>query len=117
MKAGSFVVFPTSVLHFGCSHMDIVGKEESKYRRRLFLYYDWPPTIVDTMGTTITVEGPTAEVTIPHDYTLTIHENLPTLRAAFLILSSPLMHGPDLESNDTPYWKLKDSETPRSSKA
>ena len=70
MQPGQFAIIPTCVYHFSLSHLDVTGKDEGVFRRRVFLYYDWPPTVTDSFGNTIACEGPTAEDSIPHDYTL-----------------------------------------------
>ena len=52
LEAGQCVIFPTSVYHFGCSHMDFNEGTSAvdRYRRRLFMYMDESTTVTDSHG-------------------------------------------------------------------
>ena len=57
LKTGEMCLFPTTAYHFGASHDDYLGQDntsppttKSMYRRRIFIYLDWPPSVVDEHG-------------------------------------------------------------------
>ena len=96
MEPGDMHVFPTSVYHFGCSHLDynntiegMVGQTRSSLRRRVFCYLDWDSPVRDEEGF---VDSAT-ECPVPKDYNLKIVRGIPDASVAFTYLSSPMLEG------------------------
>ena len=89
-KAGDIFIFPTSVYHFGCGHGHFNGSPDDMGFpcRRIFMYMDLQPGVLDRDGQVISI----SEVAMPSDYKLEIVVPILTLTLT-LTLTLPLIEG------------------------
>ena len=85
VELGDIILFPTTVYHFGCSHEDFCGSRITRWRRRVFWYLDAVESVLDKGGAVI---GPSEFTGIPSDYDVDFIDDIPSLYAAHLIMSS-----------------------------
>ena len=91
-KGGDIILMPTSVYHFGCSHFDFCGQDTSAFRRRIFSYWDVHPAVMDVHGDVVDESS----IPIPDNYHCKIIDNVPSLEAAYLIITHEAKFGREM---------------------
>jgi len=98
IKKGQIAIWNSAVYHLGAGHKDFNGRDLSKFRRRLFLYFD-DNRYQKANGEVIHPKDKDGaqlhadHVPIPDDYNCNIWENIPSLSVAYNALSSRHLEG------------------------
>ena len=98
IKRGHIAMWNSAVYHLGAGHQDFNNRDLSKFRRRLFLYFD-DRRYLKSDGSILHPKDDDGaqlhadQLPIPSDYRCNIWENLCSLSAAYNALSSRHLEG------------------------
>ena len=98
IKRGHIAMWNSAVYHLGAGHQDFNNRDLSKFRRRLFLYFD-DRRYLKSDGSILHPKDDDGaqlhadQLPIPSDYRCNIWENFCSLSAAYNALSSRHLEG------------------------